>query len=311
MSFTIGSLFSGIGGLELGLELAGVGHTVWQVECDPFCRQVLAKHWPKTERFDDVRNVGKHNLKYVDVICGGFPCQDISFAGKGAGLAGERSGLWSEYLRIVGEIRPRFVVVENVAALRQRGLDVVLGNLAEAGYDAIWFPLRASDVGAPHRRERLFILAYTSKFRDDAGNSPEDVRSVERSGMQKSEGGGAAKGNVADSDGRRRETQPTQRTTTTREGESTTNTGRCRVGFSSDERQQPEPFLGGTTDGLPRWLDLWPSRPSEDQKNWETPRIVEGKIDNKTHRLKALGNAVVPQVGFVVGKALLHLSSLV
>ena len=97
MSFTIGSLFSGIGGLELGLELAGVGHTVWQVECDPFCRQVLAKHWPKTERFDDVRNVGKHNLKYVDVICGGFPCQDISYAGKGAGLAGKRSGLWYEY----------------------------------------------------------------------------------------------------------------------------------------------------------------------------------------------------------------------
>lgn len=305
MSFTIGSLFSGIGGLELGLELAGVGHTVWQVECDPFCQQVLAKHWPKTERFDDVRNVGKHNLKYVDVICGGFPCQDISFAGKGAGLAGERSGLWSEYLRIVGEIRPRFVVVENVAALRQRGLDVVLGNLAEAGYDAIWFPLRASDVGAPHRRERLFILAYTSKFRDDAGNSPEDVRSVERSEekgrMQNSEGGGALGNSESQWWG-------WQRAKTCRQGDvggSSCNTG--------ESRDMPfvEPRLGGTTDGIPRWLDRWPSRPGEEQEGWETPRIVEGKIDNKTHRLKALGNAVVPQVGFVVGKALLHLSSLV
>jgi DNA (cytosine-5)-methyltransferase 1 len=303
MSFTIGSLFSGIGGLELGLELAGVGHTVWQVECDPFCRQVLAKHWPKTERFDDVRNVGKHNLKYVDVICGGFPCQDISFAGKGAGLAGERSGLWSEYLRIVGEIRPRFVVVENVAALRQRGLDVVLGNLTEAGYDAIWFPLRASDVGAPHRRERLFILAYPAELRCD--RNPTKSRSIDQGenqgGMQKFERGGAL-GNPE---------SPWwgwQRAKTCRQGDvggSSCNTG--------ESRDMPfvEPRLGRAVDGLPRWLDLWPSRPGEEQEDWETPRIVEGKIDNKTHRLKALGNAVVPQVGFVVGKALLHLSSLV
>lgn len=303
MSFTIGSLFSGIGGLELGLELAGVGHTVWQVECDPFCRQVLAKHWPKTERFDDVRNVGKHNLKYVDVICGGFPCQDISFAGKGAGLAGERSGLWSEYLRIVGEIRPRFVVVENVAALRQRGLDVVLGNLTEAGYDAIWFPLRASDVGAPHRRERLFILAYPAELRCD--RNPTESRSVDQGenqgGMQKSEGGGAL-GNP------KSQRWGWQRAKTCRQGDvggSSCNTG--------ESRDMPfvEPRLGRAVDGIPRWLDRWPSRPGEEQEGWETPRIVEGKIDNKTHRLKALGNAVVPQVGFVVGKALLHLSSLV
>lgn len=303
MSFTIGSLFSGIGGLELGLELAGVGHTVWQVECDPFCRQVLAKHWPKTERFDDVRNVGKHNLKYVDVICGGFPCQDISFAGKGAGLAGERSGLWSEYLRIVGEIRPRFVVVENVAALRQRGLDVVLGNLTEAGYDAIWFPLRASDVGAPHRRERLFILAYPAELRCD--RNPTESRSVDQGenqgGMQKSEGGGA----VGNSKSQRWGWQCAE---TCRQGDvggSSCNTG--------ESRDMPffEPRLGRAVDGLPRWLDRWPSRPGEEQEDWETPRIVERKIDNKTHRLKALGNAVVPQVGFVVGKALLHLSSLV
>ena len=99
----IGSLFSGIGGLELGLEWAGVGHTVWQVERDPFCRSILARHWPSAARFDDVRTVGAHNLEPVDVICGGFPCQDISYAGKGLGLAGERSGLWYEFARIIGE----------------------------------------------------------------------------------------------------------------------------------------------------------------------------------------------------------------
>ena len=110
----IGSLFSGIGGLELGLERAGVGRVAWQVEIDPFCRAVLAKHWPDVERFEDVRSVGASNLSPVDVICGGFPCQDVSLAGLGRGLEGERSGLWFEYLRIVTEMRPRFVVVENV-----------------------------------------------------------------------------------------------------------------------------------------------------------------------------------------------------
>lgn len=159
----IGSLFSGIGGLELGLEWAGVGHTVWQVEKDDYCRRVLAKHWPDALRFDDVCTVGAHNLPPVDVICGGFPCQDISYAGKGAGLAGARSGLWYEFARIVGEMGPRYVVVENVAALLTRGIDAVLGTLADLGYDAEWSTLRASDVGAPHRRERVFLVAYASR----------------------------------------------------------------------------------------------------------------------------------------------------
>ena len=93
----IGSLFSGIGGLELGLEWSGLGPTVWQVESDAFCRDVLKKHWPYTTRYTDVRDVGGTNLELVDIICGGFPCQDISAAGKGAGITGERSGLWKEY----------------------------------------------------------------------------------------------------------------------------------------------------------------------------------------------------------------------
>ena len=155
----IGSLFAGVGGLELGLERAGVGHTVWQVELDDFCRSVLTKHWPNVERHADVRAVGSQNLSPVGVICGGFPCVDISFAGLGAGLAGERSGLWWEFARIVRELRPRFVVVENVAALLVRGVDDVLGTLASLGYDAEWSCVRACDVGAPHRRDRLFIVA--------------------------------------------------------------------------------------------------------------------------------------------------------
>lgn len=156
----IGSLFSGLGGLELGLEWAGVGHTVWQCEQNTAAQAVLRRHWPGVPVYSDVRTIGASNVEPVDVLCGGFPCQDISVAGNGAGLEGARSGLWFEYLRLIRELRPRYVVAENVAALITRGLEVVLGGLAESGYDALWLPIRASDVGAPHRRERIFIVAW-------------------------------------------------------------------------------------------------------------------------------------------------------
>src|SRR5437868_5460774 len=112
----VGSLFSGIGGFELGFERAGM-RVSWQVEQDAYCRAVLARHFPDAARFEDVREVGAQNLDPVDLICGGFPCQDLSSAGRGAGIDGARSGLWSEFARIVCELRPRYVVVENVPAL--------------------------------------------------------------------------------------------------------------------------------------------------------------------------------------------------
>jgi DNA-cytosine methyltransferase len=159
---TIGSLFSGIGGLEIGLEACGLGPVAWQAESDPFARAVLAKHWPAVRRYEDVREID-HEAPPVDIICGGFPCQDISDAGKRVGISGERSGLWSEFARIVRELRPRIVFVENVSALLGRGLDRVLGDLATLGFDAEWDVFRASDVGAPHLRARIFILAYAQR----------------------------------------------------------------------------------------------------------------------------------------------------
>jgi DNA (cytosine-5)-methyltransferase 1 len=158
---TFGSLFAGIGGMDLGLERAGM-RCVWQVEIDPFCRRVLAKHWPDVRRHDDIRTFppGDGADWRCDLIAGGFPCQDISFAGKGAGIEGERSGLWAEYARVIRALRPRFVLVENVAALLDRGMGRVLGDLAACGYDAEWDCLPAAAVGAPHRRERLFLVAY-------------------------------------------------------------------------------------------------------------------------------------------------------
>lgn len=165
----IGSLFAGIGGLELGLEWAGLGRTIWQVERDAWRREQLARHWPDARRFDDVCTVSSSNLPPVDLICGGFPCQDVSSAGARAGLAGSRSGLWFEYLRIVGELRPEWVVVENVASGARAWVDVVVSGLELAGYAAFPFPVAAADCGAPHLRERVFVICR------DANSNRESV----------------------------------------------------------------------------------------------------------------------------------------
>jgi DNA (cytosine-5)-methyltransferase 1 len=162
MTLTVGSLFAGVGGFELGLEATGEFKTVWQVEIDEYAQKVLAKHWPDVRTHGDIRTFPTEPTDQwaCDVICGGFPCQDISFAGKGAGLNGERSGLWYEYARVVRILRPRYVLVENVAALLTRGLDAVLGTLATLGYDAEWHCVPAAYVGAPHIRDRVWILAH-------------------------------------------------------------------------------------------------------------------------------------------------------
>jgi DNA (cytosine-5)-methyltransferase 1 len=167
----IGSLFSGIGGLELGLERAGVGHTVWQVEKDEFCRRVLAKHWPDVTRYEDVTTVDWSNVERADVLCGGFPCQDISPAGRGAGLEGEHSGLWAHFAEAIRVVRPRYVVVENSTSLLVRGMGTVLADLASSGLDAEWDCVPAAAVGAPHLRARLFILAHPRRVGDEADDA--------------------------------------------------------------------------------------------------------------------------------------------
>ena len=169
-------LFSGIGGFSLGLERTGGFSTVAFCEIEPFPRRVLAKHWPEVPCYDDVRTLTADVLRRdgiaVDVITGGFPCQDLSVAGKQRGMGeGTRSGLWSEIIRLVGELRPQYVIVENVAALlagpsERRGgwFGRVLGDLAECGYDAEWENIPASALGAPHRRERVWLVAYPSEI---------------------------------------------------------------------------------------------------------------------------------------------------
>lgn len=169
-------LFSGIGGFSLGLERTGGFETVAFCEIEEFPRRVLAKHWPGVPCYDDVRTLTADRLRAdgitgVDVITGGFPCQDISVAGNQAGIVdGSRSGLWSEIVRLTRELSPRLLIVENVANLlagpseRPGGwFGRVLGDLAALGYDAEWENVPAAALGAPHRRERVWIIAYTNQ----------------------------------------------------------------------------------------------------------------------------------------------------
>ena len=157
----VGSLFSGVGLCDLGLEWAGMGHAFF-CEVDPFCRSVLRRHWPGIPIYEDIRELRGADLPPVDVLCGGFPCQYVSLAaaGKRKGITGKRSGLWHEYARLIEEIRPGYVIVENVPGLLAAGIEAVLQDLAAVGYDAEWEVLPAAAVGAPHRRERVFLVAY-------------------------------------------------------------------------------------------------------------------------------------------------------
>lgn len=156
-----GSLFTGVGGFDLGFERAGM-KCAWQCEIDSHARKVLDRHWEKVRKFEDVRNITGNDAESVDVIAGGFPCQDVSVAGKRAGFAGERSGLWFEFARVISELKPRWVVIENVPGLlssnQGRDFETVLSALVEFGYGVSWRILDAQFFGVPQRRHRVFIV---------------------------------------------------------------------------------------------------------------------------------------------------------
>ena len=274
----IGSLFAGIGGFDLGFERAGFAVS-WQVEKDKYCQRVLAKHWPHVPRFTDVRDCGRHNLEPVDVITGGFPCQDLSAAGKMAGLDGEQSGLWREMLRIVGEVRPRFVVMENVTMLLVRGLDRILGSLAELGYGAEWHLVQACDVGAPHRRGRIWIVADA----DSQGQLQEKGTERKVWGRIDHSGPKGERENVADAMFTRlqgfagyecsgKESRPI-------------NEGASRPVAEGSICER-------TTSG---WWDIEP----------DVGRVAHG-VPKRMDRLKGLGNALVPQIAEMIALEIRH-----
>jgi len=263
--FQLLDLFSGIGGFSLGLERTGGFETVAFCEIEDYPRRVLARHWPEVPIYGDIRNLNAARLRAdgirVDAICGGFPCQDISTAGAGAGIEGDRSGLWREYARLIGELRPQIVFVENVAALLGRGLDRVLGDLAEIGYDAEWHCIPASAVGAPHRRDRLWIIGYT----DNQGQS---VSAVNDEAPELSSHS-VAHPNSIRSQGPRR-----------------------AINASSPAPRFYREIYRAIHDC--RWL-VEP----------DVGRVAHG-VPDRAHRLKALGNAVVPQIPELLGRAYLE-----
>jgi len=263
-------LFSGMGGFSLaaewcwGKELEIVGF----VEIDPFCQKVLRKHWPDVPIYSDIKDF--HYNGAVELITGGFPCQDISIAGKGVGIEGERSGLWSEFRRIIGEVRPRFALIENVPMLIHRGLGRVLSDLAEIGYNAEWQCISAAEVGAWHKRERIWIVAY-----------PTDTRDRQRMRID---------GQGQETDKRWRE-QPF----------SEFGTGGQVVPDSKQRIEQCGGEIPNTTDT--RAKRMYKRENLSDREQWQSEpnvgRVAHG-IPNRVDRLKSLGNAIVPQVAYVI-----------
>lgn len=274
-------LFAGIGGFSLGLERTGGFETVAFCEIETYAQKVLRKHWPEVPIYDDIRRLTADRLagdgiEGITVVTGGFPCQDISLAGKRAGIDGERSGLWSELVRIIGDLRPEYAIMENVSALLSGGdgdwFGAVLGDLAALGYDAEWHCIPASELGAHHHRDRVWIVAYP----DDSERRRGAERQQEGNGQPLLHGPGS---DVANANGNR-----PQRIALNRGGPKKGRgvITRSALARASDTHRggiwRSEPDVGRVADGIPRRLD----------------------------RLKCLGNAVVPQIPELLGQTILE-----
>ena len=286
-------LFSGIGGFSLGLERAGF-KTAAFCEVNPVCRQVLKNHWPQVPIYDDVQTLTAQRLAddgvYFDVICGGFPCQDISVAGRGAGLAGERSGLWYEYHRLIEETRPRYVIIENVAALRSRGLDEVLRCLTALRYDAEWHCIPASAIGAPHRRDRIWIVAYAN---NNGRDSTKDCES-----NYKRDGRSAAGQDIASQSSRSSHRGQDVCGSTSKAVANAASVGSQGSG-QPIQPCYPTPLIEGEAvkSQHGRVAGFWATEP-------DVGRVAHG-VSGRVDRLKQLGNAVVPQIPEMIGRAIL------
>lgn len=256
-------LFSGIGGFALGTYWAGLRFDEhYFSEVNDYAIKVYQQRFPDAIGLGDIRKIRGQDLPKGDwITCGGFPCQDISVAGKGAGLAGERSGLWFEYARLIGEVRPRYAIMENVGALSFRGLETVLGSLAEIGYDAEWCNICASDVGAPHKRERLWIVGYPHSMRMERQGAKFQTARTGRTGKD-----------VADTSSKRLERR---KETILKEERWHSCTGYDREKAGSGWRNSQwatEPNVGRVANGVPSRVD----------------------------RLKCLGNSIVPQIAELI-----------
>jgi DNA (cytosine-5)-methyltransferase 1 len=265
------SLFTGIGGFDLGLDRAGM-KCVAQVENNPFCQKVLQKHWPHIVRYGDIRDVGrnrKHNLPYADVICGGFPCQPHSQAGKRKGKADDRD-LWPEYFRIVDEYRPNWVVGENVLGIRTTILDQVLSDLEGLGYSTVTIDIPACAFNAPHRRERMFIVAHAKSRARRLSISAWEAEASLYPG---------------------------------RNGETWNVTDASGTGLSERKAQSNSPIRPTERTGLVdgREANYWQSEPG-------VCGVADG-VPDRMDRIRTLGNAIVPQMSEFIGSGIVQIET--
>lgn len=262
-------LFSGIGGFSLGLEKSDF-ETVGFCEIEEFPKKILKKHWPNVPIHNDVRTIDElEGFDSAEVITAGFPCQDISFAGEGAGLSGSRSGLWWKVRRAIRLVRPRFALLENVAAMLNRGVGAVLGSLAAIGYDTEWHCIPASYVGAPHRRDRIWIIAHT-----------ESERLSEAGRLQ-------------------REQHPERVCSSSEES--------CFADFISKRLQGcGEESIQGV-EGFSWCKDVRGIEDLLRRSDLYTPALCRASdgIPDWVDRTKCLGNTVVPQIPEIIGKAIM------
>lgn len=272
----VGSLFAGIGGFDLGLERAGM-RVAWQCEIDPDARAILRKHWPEVPCYGDIRSIDWSDVEPVDVICGGYPCQPFSHAGARAGESDPRH-LWPEVARCVRHLRPRYVLLENVSGHLSLGFGPVLGDLAALGYDAFWDCIPAAALGAPHLRDRVFVVAW----RTTADEDRDAVRNQQQRQQRRA---------TVDGQGLAR------------------NNGGARVARDADGNRQQAPDRGAASrleiiDPRVDTSDAWSFGPP-------VPPIrrmddgVPARLD--APRLRGLGNAIVPQIPELLGRIIMEI----
>lgn len=358
-------LFSGIGGISLAAEWAGI-ETIAFCEIEPFCQKILQKHWPEVPIFEDVKKLNRQVLidsgvikdgETIDIVCGGYPCQPFSYAGNRRGEEDDRH-LWPHVKELLQEIRPRWFIGENVAGHVTLGLDTVLSDLESIGYSTQSFIIPAVAVNAPHRRDRVFIVGYTehhgsssteigrsinktghnnsqrpdetsefegtSEFENNAAMEDStslqcDTRTEEQGVLREVSANGSECDNsngssetqsrevMADSTGRRQSGsgEPINTSHSEEDGEGkTSDVEHVCVGAERPTKSR----LGGMSNGISTRLDghKWPSFLGQDQYEWEPPRVANG-VKDRQDRLKALGNAVVPQQIYPIFEAIMKI----
>ena len=282
MTLKLIDTFSGIGGFSYAAEkLVGGFETVSFVECEPYCQKILKKHWPNVPIYDDIKSYRPEPYS-ADVICGGFPCQDISTAGQGKGITEEtRSGLFYELMRVIRLVRPKYIVLENVAAILNNGLGIVLGELASAGFDCEYACIPASALGACHKRDRFWLVGYPSDSQHNGSSSSEKSRSIEETNGRATQGENKACKLEGSSQSRNSEVV------------------QLDVADPSSHRLQGE--IRSATSG-----EIWSQknirRLNPDWRSYESESVLcrgNDGLRNRMDRLRCLGNSVVPQVAAI------------